>query len=295
MASDIWLRTILIVRKETRCRHIGYSYRLTARVLLYAPSHRQDNTYHSLCNTSRGALAGTRNSDMQPLKAKLTMNIYAGIYLHLCEFAPVCVYTCVTYTYIYLDPFVSCWRRACTHLAVCWYLLAPVWICTCDLHLYLPGTVCFMLEAGSYSSSGLLVFTCTCMCLHLCDLYLPGSVCFMLEAGSYSSSGLLVFTCTCVNLHLYVFTPVWPTPVCVYTCVTYTCIYLDPFVSCWRRAHTHLAVCWYLLAPVWICTCMCLHLCDLHLYVFTPVWPTPVWPIFTWICLFHVGGGLVLV
>ena len=40
MASDIWLRTILIVRKETCCRHIGYSFRLTARVLLYAPSHR---------------------------------------------------------------------------------------------------------------------------------------------------------------------------------------------------------------------------------------------------------------
>ena len=66
MASDIWLRTILIVRKETRCRHIVYSYRLTARVLLYAPSHRQDNTYHGLCYTSRGALAGTRNSSMGP-------------------------------------------------------------------------------------------------------------------------------------------------------------------------------------------------------------------------------------
>ena len=66
MASDIWLRTILIVRKETRCRHIGYSYRLTARVLLYAPSHRQDNTYHGLCYTSRGALAGTKNSSMGP-------------------------------------------------------------------------------------------------------------------------------------------------------------------------------------------------------------------------------------
>ena len=64
MASDIWLSTILIVKKETRCRHIGYSYRLTARVLLYAPSHRQDNTYHGLCYTSRGALAGTRNSSM---------------------------------------------------------------------------------------------------------------------------------------------------------------------------------------------------------------------------------------
>ena len=62
MVSDIWLRTILIVTKETRCHHIDYSHRLTARVLLYAPSHRQDNTY--LCYTSRGALAGTRNSSM---------------------------------------------------------------------------------------------------------------------------------------------------------------------------------------------------------------------------------------
>ena len=66
MASDIWLRTILIVRKETRCRHIGYFFRLAARVLLYAQSHRQDSTYHGLCYTSRGALAGTRNSSMGP-------------------------------------------------------------------------------------------------------------------------------------------------------------------------------------------------------------------------------------
>ena len=67
MASDIiWLRTILIVRMETRCRHIDYSNRLTARVILYAPSHRQDNTYHGICYTSRGALAGTRNSSMGP-------------------------------------------------------------------------------------------------------------------------------------------------------------------------------------------------------------------------------------
>ena len=66
MASDIWLRTILIVRKETRCRHIGYSYRLATRVLLYAPSHRHDNTYHGLCYSSRGALAGMRNSSMCP-------------------------------------------------------------------------------------------------------------------------------------------------------------------------------------------------------------------------------------
>ena len=66
MASDICLRTILIVRKETRCCHIGYSFRLAARVLLYTPSHRPDSTYHGLCYTSRGALAGTRNSSMGP-------------------------------------------------------------------------------------------------------------------------------------------------------------------------------------------------------------------------------------
>ena len=53
-------------RQETRCRHMGYSFRKAARVLLYAPSHRQESTYHSLCYSSRGALAGTRNSSMGP-------------------------------------------------------------------------------------------------------------------------------------------------------------------------------------------------------------------------------------
>ena len=46
----------------------AYSFRLAARVLLYAPSHRQDSTYHDLCYTSRGALAETRNSSMGPLR-----------------------------------------------------------------------------------------------------------------------------------------------------------------------------------------------------------------------------------
>ena len=76
MASDIWLRTILIVRKETRCRHIGYSFRLTARVLLYAPSHRQDNTYHSLCYTSCGALAGMSRISMSVLHVEQIYQYY---------------------------------------------------------------------------------------------------------------------------------------------------------------------------------------------------------------------------
>ena len=44
----------------------GLLFPITARVLLYSPSHRQDSTYHGLCYTSCGALAGTRNSSMGP-------------------------------------------------------------------------------------------------------------------------------------------------------------------------------------------------------------------------------------
>ena len=52
--------------EETRCRNMGYSFRLAGRVLLYAPSHRQDSTYHGLCYTGCGALAGMRNRSMGP-------------------------------------------------------------------------------------------------------------------------------------------------------------------------------------------------------------------------------------
>ena len=48
MASHIWQSTTQIAREETRCRHIGNAFQLAARVILYASSHRQDNTYHSL-------------------------------------------------------------------------------------------------------------------------------------------------------------------------------------------------------------------------------------------------------
>ena len=39
----------------------GLLFLIAARVLLYASSHRQDKTYHSLCYTSCGALVGTRS------------------------------------------------------------------------------------------------------------------------------------------------------------------------------------------------------------------------------------------
>ena len=52
--------------RKTCCCHIGYSFQLAARVLLYASSHRQDNTYLGLCYTSSGPLTETRNRSMGP-------------------------------------------------------------------------------------------------------------------------------------------------------------------------------------------------------------------------------------
>ena len=37
---------------------------ISSKCSFICTTHRQDNTYHGLCYTSRGALAGTRNSSM---------------------------------------------------------------------------------------------------------------------------------------------------------------------------------------------------------------------------------------
>ena len=38
---------------------VGYSFLLAARVLLYAPSHKQNSTYHGLCHTELTRYHGT--------------------------------------------------------------------------------------------------------------------------------------------------------------------------------------------------------------------------------------------
>ena len=59
----------LSARKETHCRHyMRYSFQLAASDNLYAPSNRQDSTYHGLYYTSCRALAGTRNSSVGLLR-----------------------------------------------------------------------------------------------------------------------------------------------------------------------------------------------------------------------------------
>ena len=48
---------------------------LISKAFFYAPSHRQDRTYHDLCYTSRGALTRTRNSSIG----------YRGIHISTCN------------------------------------------------------------------------------------------------------------------------------------------------------------------------------------------------------------------
>ena len=54
-------------RKETYCCHyMGYSFQLAARVLLYAPSHRQDSTFHIRLLNQLWKNGWKRNSSMGP-------------------------------------------------------------------------------------------------------------------------------------------------------------------------------------------------------------------------------------
>ena len=47
-------------REETLLPPHGLLFVISSKVLLYAPFHREDSTYHDLCYTSRGALARKR-------------------------------------------------------------------------------------------------------------------------------------------------------------------------------------------------------------------------------------------
>ena len=92
---DIWSLRHMVTddtdskRLETHCHHICYSFWLAARVLLYASFHRQDNTYHSLCFTSRGALAAMRNSSMGPLVTRKSPNHNSWYAIYWVRHSPV--------------------------------------------------------------------------------------------------------------------------------------------------------------------------------------------------------------
>ena len=66
---------------------MGYSFRLAAMVLLYASSHRQDNTYNHLCYISRGEIAqwvhleGSIRRTIAPRANALLTNTNQALYI----------------------------------------------------------------------------------------------------------------------------------------------------------------------------------------------------------------------
>ena len=90
----IWRWTTQIVKEETRCRHMGYYFRLASMFRSYAPSNRQDSTYHGICYTSRGPQAGRRKIKVgrtyrgkinKSLDANLKRGSYRGLSLRYCK------------------------------------------------------------------------------------------------------------------------------------------------------------------------------------------------------------------
>ena len=75
-------------REETCCRHIGYSFQLATRVLLYASSH-------GLCYTSRGALAGTRIGDWRTTIVETWMSLEQSYIKMLMDSMPRSIVQCI--------------------------------------------------------------------------------------------------------------------------------------------------------------------------------------------------------
>ena len=83
MVSNIWEQTTQISREETRCRQIGYSFRLAAMVLyMHHPTDRITHTI-GFVHFSRGALAGTRTDDPSHHKRTLLPRSHISLPVNL--------------------------------------------------------------------------------------------------------------------------------------------------------------------------------------------------------------------
>ena len=94
----------------------GLFFPMNSKGSFICTSHRQDSTYHGLCYTSRGALAGTRNSSMGPP--------HEGSIWRVCVY--MCIYVCM-WMYVYLSVCVC----ACVCVYMCMWMYQCVYICMC--------------------------------------------------------------------------------------------------------------------------------------------------------------------
>ena len=101
-----------LAREETRCHHMGYSFRLAARVLLYAPSHRQDITYHVQCFWSTYYVKNVKqnNKMKNPINNNDTL-ARTHIYMHSTSIHPsVCLHVSI---YLFVSLCLSFYRSIC--------------------------------------------------------------------------------------------------------------------------------------------------------------------------------------
>ena len=118
------------MREETRyCHYMGYSLRLAAMVLSYAPSHIQDSTYHSVRYTSQGALAGTRNSFLGSSIRRPIAPFTVCVCICVCVCMYVCIYVCM-YVRMYVRMYI------CMHVCVCACVYLHEHIIVHQKHIY---------------------------------------------------------------------------------------------------------------------------------------------------------------
>ena len=111
--SSIWSLWDISL-EETCCHHIGYAFREAARDLLYAPSHRQDSTYHSLWWTNYEPLVVMKNSPnckcihhavlirwSQPAQAGALLPELCPPSLDVCGDIGSCILPVCIYMYVY--------------------------------------------------------------------------------------------------------------------------------------------------------------------------------------------------
>ena len=183
--------TIQIAREEARCRHMGYSFRLAAWILLYAKSHRQDSTYHGSMLLSKPISTITvmeslaRSVDaycsvMESLARSLSMSI-AVSWRHLpglCRCLLQCHgVTCQVSVDVYCSVMAPLVRSLSMPIAVSWSHLP----CLCRCLLQCHGVTCHVsvdvycsvTESRAMSLSMPIALSwshvpCLCRCLLLC-------------------------------------------------------------------------------------------------------------------------------
>ena len=109
----------------------------------YEPIHSQDSTYHDLCYTSRGALAGTRNSSMGPPWRIDPMIIHTHTYIHtyLPTYLPIYLPTYLP-TYIHNAYIHTYMNLLFTKLNNCKLKIAPLSQSATTAYLY--NTIAYM-------------------------------------------------------------------------------------------------------------------------------------------------------